>query len=181
MEAEKLTSLEALDTLYDKLANIGEKIHEWDSEETGEIFYLADTQGIIASSYFASKGQLNRLGEKVGIAIGKGHPTVLSAVGFERGILYDNVQLGADENWRYVKDNLTGLVTLRRGIVSHENQLLIWSPSTTGRTTIPESYIAGGAETSLPLFGTRTPTTILYKTSVVDFLLKIVKTDLGIE
>ncbi|MFQ5999037.1 MAG: hypothetical protein ACE5KO_07010, partial [Candidatus Bathyarchaeia archaeon] len=167
MEAEKLTSLEALDILYDKLVLIGEKIHEWDSEETGEIFYLGDTQGIIASSYFASKGQLNRLGEKVGIAIGKGHPTVLSAVGFEKGILYDNVQLEANESWGYVKDNLTGLITLRRGIVSHENQLLVWSPSTTGRMAIPEGYIGGGAETSLPLFGSRTSTAILYKTSVV--------------
>lgn len=181
MATEKVTSFDALNILYEKLTKIGEKIHEWDSEATGEIFYLGDTQGIVASSYFASRGQLNCVGEKTGIAIGKGHPTVLSAVGFEEGILYDNIQLGTDENWDYVKENLVGLITLRKGIVSHENQLLIWSPSTTGRTAIPEEYVAGSADAALPLVGMPPFKTLYYWSSVVDFMLKVAKTDLGIE
>lgn len=176
METEKLTSFQALDMLYDNLKKIGEKIHEWNNE-SGQMFYLGDTQGIIASSYFVNEGQLNVLGEKTGIAVAKGRPTVMSAVGFEEGVLYENIRLAEDESWVFYKENLAGVLTLRKGIVSHKDELFVWSPHTVGRLAMTEEYIVRSQEQKLPIFGEQHFVTH-YKTNVVDFLLKIAKSDL---
>lgn len=161
------------------MRKIGKKIHEWD-DESGQMFYLGDTQGIIASSYFVNKGQLNILNERNGFAIGKGQPTVMSAVGFEEGVLYENIELGENENWEFYKENLAGVVTLKKGIVSHRDELFVWSPHTVGRLAIPEEYTVRSQDQNLPIFGVRQHTTY-YKIEVLDFVLNIAKNDLSIQ